>query len=623
MKKTATRLLAGMLALVLAMLAVPNVVGMEKVQAANDGKVSITSIVAEENDGKIGTSFQYRISLQAPDVEFAYMQADVKIGNGYVCGSSVLYDETSDTYLVPVQKEYYGTYQIADLYFQDANGKTYIFYNDHYQGLYNVPTTEGVAVDMSSADLVLTPTSGKADTQKPTLATDAVSCAQKEVAFGDPIIWYFKPQDNEGIARVDVEYAVNGDSVCQAQAIYDATKDCYVLKTGDVFDKKYGTYEIAKITVTDTSYNQLEIINSDYSNSGNIFVGQGAVKEALGAYNVTVKNASGIVDTEAPIIDTSSIQVSAKNIERKDRVTLSLKITDASEISSVHLYLKRGKGGICGMGGMMYNAATGCYETELWETTYYGKWELQMINVQDVFGNTACYVNTAYSAYRADSLEWFPDAWEIKKADLSSADFSVGLEDKDSGVYVTGDGMDDDMTLDVTEMDWFSRIFWLLHKNLLNEVNSFFDVVVGGGGFTGSVDIKIPVKGAKDGDKVIVRHLKHDGSIQEDEAYVVDGYAVMTVTEFSPFMVETVTGDSGSGTGDATPSGQPTDTLDPSGQGSTQANTALNTAGQTNTATTSPATGEQMAAGFGIVMILCVAAVGVFYIGSRRKKSCE
>lgn len=30
-----------------------------------------------------------------------------------------------------------------------------------------------------------------------------------------------------------------------------------------------------------------------------------------------------------------------------------------------------------------------------------------------------------------------------------------------------------------------------------------------------------------------------------------------------------------------------------------------------------------MAAGFGIVMILCVAAVGVFYIGSRRKKSCE
>ena len=128
MKKTATRLLAGMLALVLAMLAVPNVVGMEKVQAANDGKVSITGIVAEENDGKIGTSFQYRISLHAPDIEFAYMQADVKIGNGYVCGSSVLYDETSDTYLVPVQKEYYGTYQIADLYFQDANGKTYIFY---------------------------------------------------------------------------------------------------------------------------------------------------------------------------------------------------------------------------------------------------------------------------------------------------------------------------------------------------------------------------------------------------------------------------------------------------------------------------------------------------------------
>lgn len=616
MKKTAKRLLAGMLALVLAVLAVPNVVGMEEVQATNDGVVSITNIVAEGNDGKLNTMFQYRISLQAPGVEFAYMQADVKIGNGSVSSTPVMYDEASDTYFVYVLKEYYGTYQIVDLYFQDANGKTYLFYNDHYQGDYNLPTAEGVAVDMSSADLVLRPTSGKSDTQKPTLSASAISCAQKEVAFGDPIIWYFKPQDNEGIARVDVEYSVNGGSDCQTQAIYDATKDCYVLKTGEVFDKKYGTYEITKITVTDTSYNQLEIINSDYSNYGNIFAGQGAVKEALGACNVTVKNASGVVDTEVPVIDISNIQVTAKNIERKDHVTLSIRITDSSEISSIHPYIKMGKGGICEMGGMIYNPSTSCYEIELWETTYYGKWELQMINVQDVFGNTACYVNTAYSAYRADSLEWFPDAWEIKKADLSSADFSVGLEDKVSGVYVTGDGMDDDMTLDVTEMDWFSWIFWLLHKNLLNEVNSFFDVVVGGGGFTGSVDIKIPVKGAKDGDKVIVRHLKHDGSIQEDEAYVVDGYAAMTVTEFSPFMVETVADGTGSGAGNTTPS-------DSSVQDPTQANTTPNTAGQTNTATTSPATGEQMAAGFGIIMILCLAAVCVFYIGSRKKKSCE
>lgn len=616
MKKTAKRLLAGMLALVLAVLAVPNVVGMEKVQAANDGKVSITSIAVEENDGKIGTYFQYRISLQAPGVEFAYMQADVKIGNGSVSSTPVMYDEASDTYLVYVMKEYYGTYQIVDLYFQDADGKTYLFYNDHYQGDYNLPNAEGVAVDMSSADLVLRPTSGKADTQKPTLSANAVSCAQKEVAFGDPIIWYFKPQDNEGIARVDVEYSVNGGSDCQAQAIYDATKDCYVLKTGDVFDKKYGTYEIAKITVTDTSYNQLEIINSDYSNSGNIFAGQDAVKEALGYCNVTVKNASGIVDTEGPVIDTSSIQVSAKNIERKNRVTVSLKIADASEISSVHLYLKQGKGGICEMGGMTYNATTGCYETELWETTYYGKWELERIDVQDVFGNTSCYVNTAYSGYQENGWGWLPSTWNVKKADLSGGDFSVGLKDKDSGIYVTGDGMDDDMTLDVTEMDWFSWIFWLLHKNLLNEVNSFFDVVVGGGGFTGSVDIKIPVKGAKDGDKVIVRHLKHDGSIQEDEAYVVDGYAAMTVTEFSPFMVETVADGTGSGAGNTTPSGS-------SVQDPTQANTTPNTAGQTNTATTSPATGEQMAVGFGIIVILCLAAVGVVYILGRRKKSCE
>lgn len=360
----------------------------------------------------------------------------------------------------------------------------------------------------------------------------------------------------------------------------------------------------------------MDIINSDYSNSGNIFAGQDAVKEVLGDCNVTVKNASGIVDTEGPVIDTSSIQVSAKNIERKNRVTVSLKIADASEISSVHLYLKQGKGGICEMGGMTYNATNGCYETELWETTYYGKWELERIDVQDVFGNTACYVNTAYSTYQEDNWEWLPSTWDVKKTDLSGGDFSVGLKDKDSGIYVTGDGMDDDMTLDVTEMDWFSWIFWLLHKNLLNEVNSFFDVVVGGGGFTGSVDIKIPVKGAKDGDKVIVRHLKHDGSIQEDEAYVVDGYAAMTVTEFSPFMVETVADGTGSGAGNTTPS-------DSSVQDPTQANTTPNTAGQTNTATTSPATGEQMAAGFGIIMILCLAAVCVFYIGSRKKKSCE
>lgn len=612
MKKTAKRLLAGMLALVLAVLAVPNVVGMEKVQAANDGKVSITGIAVEGNDGKLNTMFQYRISLQAPDVEFAYMQADVKIGNGSVSSMPVTYDEASDTYFAYVLKEYYGTYQIVDLYFQDANGKTYLFYNDHYQGDHNLPNAEGVAVDMSSADLVLMPASGKDDTQKPTMPASAVSCAQKEVAFGDPIIWYFKPQDNGDIANIFVEYAVNGSSNCTSPAIYDESRGCYYVQTGDIFNKKYGTYEIVKVTVTDTFANRLEIINSQYSDLANVYVSEGAVMEALGSCNVTVKNASGIVDTEAPVIDTSSIQVSAKNIERNDRVTLSLKVTDASEISSIYPLIKRGKGEICNVGGMEYNATNGCYEVELWETTYYGKWELERIDVQDVFGNYACYVNTAYSGYQEDDWEWAPSTWEVKKTDLSGGDFSVGLRDKDSGIYVTGNGMDDDMTIDVTEMDWFTWLFWLLHKNLLNTVNSFFDVVVGGGGFTGSVDIKIPVKGAKDGDKVIIRHLKHDGSIQEDEAYVVDGYAVMTVTEFSPFMVETVAG----GTGDTTPS-------DPSVQDPTQANTTPNTAGQTNTATTSPATGEQMTVCFGIVVILCLAAVGVVYILGRRKKSCE
>lgn len=616
MKKTAKRLLAGMLALVLAVLAVPNVVGMEEVQATNDGVVSITNIVAEGNDGKLNTMFQYRISLQAPGVEFAYMQADVKIGNGSVSSTPVMYDEASDTYFVYVLKEYYGTYQIVDLYFQDADGKTYLFYNDHYQGDYNLPNAEGVAVDMSSANLVLMSASGKDDTQKPTMPACAVSCAQKEVAFGDPIVWYFKPQDNGDIANIFVEYAVNGSSNCTSPAIYDESRECYYVRTGDVFDKKYGTYEIVRVMVTDTFANRLEIINSQYSDLANVYVGNGSVMEALGSCNVTVKNASGIVDTEAPIIDTSSIQISAKNIERNDHVTLSLKVTDASGISSITPIIKRGKGDICAIGGMSYNPSTGCYETELWETTYYGKWELERIDVQDVFGNTACYVNTAYSTYQEDNWEWLPSTWDVKKTDLSGGDFSVGLKDKDSGIYVTGDGMDDDMTIDVTEMDWFSWIFWLLHKNLLNEVNSFFDVVVGGGGFTGSVDIKIPVKGAKDGDKVIVRHLKHDGSIQEDEAYVVDGYAAMTVTEFSPFMVETVADGTGSGAGNTTPS-------DSSVQDPTQANTTPNTAGQTNTATTSPATGEQVAVGFGIIVILCLAAVGVVYILGRRKKSCE
>ena len=119
-------------------------------------------------------------------------------------------------------------------------------------------------------------------------------------------------------------------------------------------------------------------------------------------------------DTEAPVIDLTTLSIDAKTHELHDVAVLRVKIKDASEIKSVYAFFREGDDMREGGEAMHYNAQTGYYEREI-ECQYLGEWILTSISAKDVFENEIEYHNEKY----------FTEAWFTPTANLDAGSFTV------------------------------------------------------------------------------------------------------------------------------------------------------------------------------------------------------
>ena len=121
------------------------------------------------------------------------------------------------------------------------------------------------------------------------------------------------------------------------------------------------------------------------------------------------------VDTQAPSVDSGTITVNKKTANYQDKVTISMKVTDKSEIAYVDLQIV-GCGEWEDLVVGAYNPSTKKYEFEF-TPTYFGLNQIKCITAADEYGNELYYYNSA-----CDKVY---DGYDGKYINMSGANFTV------------------------------------------------------------------------------------------------------------------------------------------------------------------------------------------------------
>ncbi len=166
-----------------------------------------------------------------------------------------------------------------------------------------------------------------------------------------------------------------------------------------------GEWKIYAIGATDDSGNEKGVFNSD--------VVTDEPSADLSAGNFTVQG--NVPDTEAPVIDISTLSLDKKTAVAGDKVKLSVSLSDESQISA-YIYLES-PSNTTSRYNLTYNGESGKFECEIPVTEYMqaGTWSVSGIYASDEEGNENSVVND-------------------KKGNLSAGDFTVKRSIK--GVYI-------------------------------------------------------------------------------------------------------------------------------------------------------------------------------------------
>ena len=274
------------------------------------------------------------------------------------------------------------------------------------------------------------------------------------------------------------------------------------------------------------------IYNSAYSNYSD--ENKPGVDLSYANFNVISTNPA---DKEGPKINVDSLSISNNSISLWESNSMSITITDDTSIQEVTPTFKRGKGNICVYGNGHYDEKTNKY-TLLWDSSdinYYGTWELVDIRATDENGNCTNLFNSSYSEYDPEVLYY--NEGSISK-DLSAANFYVGIKDDESGIFISGNGMDNNVKLEVKNLDHKGKDYHKMYEDKY-KVDGFYEISVHGKyNHNGEkIRLEFPVKGKKNGAKICIKHLLRNGKIQEFFETVRNGKVVIYVDEFSPFML--------------------------------------------------------------------------------------
>lgn len=516
MKKTLLRVITIMLAATLILSGFPQ--NLESAEAASD--VSVSN-VAVTGSGEMGSSATFSCDLSA-SVQIVDIVFGIQYGNfgSVMCAVDSIASSGRITCTQTI--EYSGTWYVEYVRLQDVNGVYYYFY-DNTQSADSYPANS-FPINTSGSKVVVE--NKQNDTEAPKIDVSSFSPAQPTFTVGSNAIVYVNVSDNVNVKRIDFMVKMGSGPATTSSYCTHMGGDKWALNIPADYP---GTYEIVFISARDESSNETLIYNSKYS----AFEDYGYDKADLSAANFEVKS-NDENDTKGPQVHVNTLTVSKNYAALNDKVTISVKVTDDSKIVEVTPFIGMGRGGICEFGGYMkYDSSSGKYSIEL-GSEYYGIWGVMGIYARDASGNVTCLYNSAY----ADGPMYGYFGEPTAKNDLNAATFYVGITDQDTGIFITGNGMDNNVSMSASDLDKKGSSYDKLYQNGYN-VDRFCEIKVSGNYSEHGKKVKVefPVKGKPDGSKVLIKHLRGNGKVQTTAATVRNGKVYMNVTDFSPFIL--------------------------------------------------------------------------------------
>lgn len=482
------------------------------------GVVTVSNVRVSNSSPKLGDTVRYSFEYSST-IDIVRVDVSMQYGSaGYSSGGE--YYEDDHSLWFDVTMESYGDYRINYITFTDANANVYWIHNITTSAY--VPP-ESTGMDMSATDISVQPTN--VDTQKPNIDVSSLRVDNKKHFVGDWANIYIKITDNEGINSVGYMYRMGNGTEVSGGGIYEGN-DTWKL---DIFAEVPGNYEILYITATDLSGNTTAVYDSGYVGYKQY---EGDTKSLSAAsFKVTGSNPN---DKKAPIIHTNTLSVSKIKADLNEKVVVSVKITEESKLERINPFVQMGKAGICEMSNaFQYNSATGKYEMTL-DSEYYGIWEIMGIHAVDANGNeTLIYNSNMYTGETPYGYFGNPTA----KKDMSGSVFYVGITDADTGIFITGNGMNNNVRFDAKHLSKDGNAYKKLYKKGYN-VDKFMELKVSGNYSERGEKVKVefPVS-ASNGSKVLIKHLRPNGQIQQEAKTVYGGKVSMYVSDFSPFMI--------------------------------------------------------------------------------------
>lgn len=214
----------------------------------------------------------------------------------------------------------------------------------------------------------VTGTKTNPDIEAPIIDASSLQLSKTKATVGDTINASIKVTDNAGINYVTL-YLKNtkSSSSWSASMTYNEKTKLYEGQI-DISDTTVnGKWTVASVVACDTSYNYTEEKN----------FGEEKFFEVSGTK----------VDSQGADIDTGSVKYSMSKATTGDTVTISLKVTDNSEIEYVFLTLQNmdTNYSVSGLNAMTYNKSTGLYEYQFKITDEIpnGRYRLSYITVYD------------------------------------------------------------------------------------------------------------------------------------------------------------------------------------------------------------------------------------------------
>lgn len=268
--------------------------------------------------------------------------------------------------------------------------------------------SEGIGgnVDMDSA-----PGARSVDTTAPTVDLSTLTVSTKEAVAGDKVVISFKVEDESLISSVRVYWnrPISGQREGLKCAYNSETGHYECIKEIDK-NTQSGIWKIDVLSVEDQYENVRYYRATDYDFS-------------VADFQVSGTN----VDSAAPVIAFNTLMVSQESAVLGDKVVISFKVEDESEIKEVRLYWKRPITGQLEGTKCSYNSETGYYECVkiIDENTQSGIWTLESLYVMDEFNNEQSYFAMDYdwSAANFEVIGTEADA-EAPVVDLSSITIS-------------------------------------------------------------------------------------------------------------------------------------------------------------------------------------------------------